>query len=106
MASAASIPPEDRWALIDRAAAPQGHRMRSLLGAAFATAQYLCNITGVVLTAYLLYEWNAERTLDPAFDGFNPWWPGLIAFALGVVFKFARKGVAVDIGAQKPSGDI
>lgn len=77
--------------------------MRRSLGAAFVTGQYLCNIVGVLLTAYLLFAWNAQRTLDPAFDGFNPWWPGLVAFALGGVFKYARKGVGSDRQPPRPS---
>lgn len=75
--------------------------MRRLLGATFALAQYLCISIGVLLTCYLLYRWNAERTLHPAFDGFNPWWPGLIAFAIGGVFKFARKGVVAEFEAKE-----
>ena len=75
--------------------------MKKILGAVLAVGQYLCNFAAVVLTIYLLNRWNHERTLDPTFDAFNPWWPGLVLLALGTVFKLARKGVAAQSGIQK-----
>lgn len=68
--------------------------MNKLIASALAISQYLCNFAAVVLTIYLVYRWNAERSLDPTFDAFNPWWPGLVLLVLGAVFKLARKGVA------------
>ena len=74
--------------------------MKKILGPVFAIGQHLCNFFAVVLTIYLFYRWNVERDLDPTFDAFNPWVPGLILFALGAVFKFARKGVSAQAESQ------
>lgn len=74
--------------------------MDKILGPIFAVGQHLCNFLAVVLTIYLLYRWNAEQDIDPTFNAFNPWWPGLVLFALGAVFKFARKGVSPQAESQ------
>jgi hypothetical protein len=68
--------------------------MNKLLHIALVAGQYLCNSAAVVLTIFLLVRWNQERDLNPSFDGFNPWFPGLVLLALGAVFKLARKGLA------------
>lgn len=74
--------------------------MNKVLGAVLAIGQHLCNFVAIVLTFYLLYRWNAERALDATYNGFNPWWPGLVLLALGGVFKLARKGVSAKAESQ------
>lgn len=76
--------------------------MKQLFAAVFAAAQYLSFAVGLLLTGYLLYRWNVERSIDPAFNGFNPWVPGIIAFCIGTVFKYARKGIGAN--ESKPPG--
>jgi len=75
--------------------------MKNMLGLVLAICQHVCNAVAVVLTVILLYRWNSARELDPTFDAFNPWWPGLILLALGAIFKLARRGVSAQ--AKSPA---
>ncbi|MDD0994563.1 hypothetical protein M5G20_01610 [Pseudomonas sp. TNT2022 ID1044] len=77
--------------------------MNKIFGAALAAAQYVCNAVAILLTIYLFRRWALERELNPSFDEFNPWLPGLILLGLGVVFKLARKGLAAQVKSRKDS---
>ena len=65
--------------------------INNILKAILAGGQYLCNFAAVALTIYLLLRWSAQREIDPMFNAFNPWWPGLALLIIGAVFGFARK---------------
>lgn len=62
--------------------------MKKTLGFLFGVCQHLCSVVGLVLLVYLL---NASRS-DPTI---NPWIVPFVILGLGMLFKLARKGVAV-----------